>query len=124
MDDRELLVEVKGRTKSSSQSDVSQLLKDVSTFFAKQGHTIKGVLVANTWIKLPPADRKPPEHRNFPPNVIEFASQQHIALLDPRELFKAYEANQSGDLSGADFFDLLLSTDGPVKIPQGAKADI
>ena len=120
VDDRQLLVEVKGRIKSSSQSDVSQLLKDVSTFFAKQGQAIKGVLVANSWIKLPPDEREPPDHRNFPPNVIEFASEQHIALLDTRELYKAYQANQRGDLSGSDFLDILLSTDGPVKISQDA----
>ena len=124
VDDRQLLVEVKGRIKSSSQSDVSQLLKDVSTFFAKQGQAIKGVLVANSWIKLPPDEREPPDHRNFPPNVIEFASEQHIALLDTRELFRAYEANQEGLLSGADFFDLLFSTSGPVEVRKGAGADV
>ena len=116
MGDRELLVEVKGLTKSVAQRDVSQLFKDIGTYFAKEGRSIKGVLVAATWVKLHPDERELPDHASFPANVIDFTSEQNIALLDTRELLGAYEANQSGLLSGEDFFDLLVSTAGPVKI--------
>lgn len=120
---RELLVEVTGvRKKGLPHRDLSQLYKDIGNYFAKFEKPIKGVMVANVWIDTPPNEREPPNKPPFPPNVIEFAEQQHIALLCTRELFNAYCLVREGQLTAEQFFDLLESTDGVIgPLPAAAR---
>jgi hypothetical protein len=116
LDGRCILVEVKGSGKSASQKHLSQLAKDVDTYFGRLGKVIKGVLVSNAWIKLPPPDREPPNFAVFPVNVVEFAELKRLALLDTRSLLTAYGQVIEGRASAAEIFALIMDSEGVVHI--------
>ena len=113
-DGQELLLEVKGHGKSATGRDVSQVNKDVGDYFVREGKSIKGVLVANVWVHDPPEERKAPGKAPFPDDVIQFGKRHHIALLSTQELFDAFCQVAAGDLSPADVFNRLATTDGVV----------
>ena len=112
----EVLVEVTGTKRSASLRDLSQLYKDIGSFLSQEDRAVKGLLVVNVWIGVQPDKRIPPDHRPFPENVVDFATKQGIALLDTRDLYRAYEASHEGTLKAMDFFDLLMATPGVVTV--------
>jgi len=89
-DDQKVLVEVTGTGKSIAGRDLSQLIKDQGNYLAKVGHDVKGALVGNAWVGLPPGQRDTRDKPIFPDDVQKTAQNHSIALVSTLELFKAY----------------------------------
>jgi len=114
--DRQALVEVSGSKKSISQRDVSQLQKDMASYFAKYGEGIKGVFVGNSWKDMPLHLRDTDENPLFPPNVKDWATGQKITLLSTVQLLEAFCACKRGEIDAGKVFEWMMTGQGEVNI--------
>jgi hypothetical protein len=89
VDGEEVLVEVKGHTKSVLLRDVSQLIKDVGNHKAETKQDIHGLLVGNAWRLDAPSERDTKSTPVFPDNVVRTAKNHGVGLLSTTELFQA-----------------------------------
>jgi hypothetical protein len=110
------LIEVSGSKKSVSQRDVSQLQKDMASYFAEYGEPIKGIFVGNSWKDLPVRDRDTGEKALFPDNVKKWAANQKITLLSTVQLFDALSAHASGALETGTIFQWMMTGAGEIKL--------
>lgn len=76
------VVEVKGLTKSAAEKNSAQLEKWVSEEIVN-GRTAKGILVVNTWRKLPLDERIDDD---FPEQMIPYATQRNHCLITGMQL--------------------------------------
>jgi hypothetical protein len=117
-DGQHALVEVSGSRKSVSQRDVSQLQKDMASYFHEYGESIKGLFVGNSWKNSPPSDRGTDEKPFFPGNVRQWAANQKITLLSTTQLFGALCAHASGELDTKTIFCWLMAGEGEVNVTE------
>jgi len=111
-----VLVEVTGAGKSIAGRDLSQLIKDLGNYLAKVGHDVKGVLVGNAWIGLPPGQRDTPDKPIFPDDVRGTAKNHSIALVSTVELFKAYCTFLEGKVTPDQVFRRIADGSGVVTL--------
>jgi hypothetical protein len=109
------LIECKGVGKSIARSHVVQLLGYLTKFEETEGKSGKGILFGNAWKDLPPDQRQQKDTVIFPPNVIESATSNNIALLSSVEFFAGFCQFLAGMVSGEDILDKIVQTVGVVK---------
>lgn len=114
--DEKVLVEVTGTGKSIAGRDLSQLIKDQGNYLHDVGQGVKGVLVGNAWIGLPPQERGTPDKSIFPDNVQTTAENHSIALVSTPELFKAYCAFLEEKISPEQVFRRIADGSGVVTL--------
>lgn len=89
VDGEEVLVEVKGHSKSVLLRDLSQLIKDVGNHIDETKQDIHGLLVGNAWRLDDPSERNTKCKPVFPDNVVRTAKNHGVGLLSTTELFQA-----------------------------------
>jgi hypothetical protein len=90
VDGVEYLVEVKGVSKSISLTNLRQLNDYLLKYEEETKKSCKGVLFGNAWRSDPPKKRGTTEMPEFPPNVIERATQWQVALVSSTMFFSAF----------------------------------
>jgi hypothetical protein len=115
-DDRKVLVEVTGTGKSIAGRDLSQLIKDLGNYLHDVGQGVKGVLIGNAWIGLPPGQRDTPDKPIFPDDVQKTAKNHSIALVSTLELFTAYCAFLEGKVTPDQVFRRIADGSGVVTL--------
>jgi hypothetical protein len=116
LNDRKLLVEVKGHRKSASKDDVRQLDESMDQYERKFGNPIKGVLLVNAWCELPLEERDRPQTPSFPDNVVQRVLAIGMSLITGAELYRALCSFWEGTTEAADLFDRLESGSGVVRL--------
>lgn len=86
-DHEKAVVEVKGRIKSISMSDMREVLDYVNEYLIQKSENVKGVLIGNAWRLDPVDERGTPQKQIFPDNVKRAAKDRDIALISTVELF-------------------------------------
>jgi hypothetical protein len=112
--DRKGILEVKGRTKSISLSDVRQIDQWTRDALAIENWEGQGMLIANTYCGDPIGERGDP----FPSNCIEAAQRVGVCLMTSAQLFRALQAYQDGDLVLEAFWGKLFNTSGVCDLPE------
>lgn len=110
--DRKAVLEIKGRGKQIPLTDVRQL-QDWVADSVNDGWT-KGILIANAFRDQPPANRK----NVYASNALENAARDSLALVTTTQLFLALHRKQAGELDLKVFWDILMTTAGPCKLPE------
>jgi hypothetical protein len=87
---QEFLMEVKGVAKSVALTHVRQLSDYMLRYQEETGKKCKGILFGNAWRNLPPEQRRTADTQEFPPNVIERASELGISLVSSTSFFEAF----------------------------------
>ena len=104
---RDAYVEVKGKTKGFSLTDLRQLghyLEDAQL----DQRPVKGIFVGNHWRKRARAKRGDP----FPQNVIAYAAKRSIALVTTTTLFDAICAVRRGHCESRVVVERLFEAEG------------
>ena len=109
----DILVEVKGKSKSISLGDLRQLAQ-YTTDAEIDRQNVKGLLVGNHYRLMPPTKRR----RAFPINVVEFAKPRNIALLTAVDLFQLLCAYREGRIDRNSIASLIQESAGAVVFPE------
>jgi hypothetical protein len=110
----EILVEVKGNTKSISLDNVRQILDYTVHYLKDTNKEGKGVLFGNAWRLLPPDQRDTRDKPYFPDDVKRTAAKHGIALLSSKDYFAVFCRFLKGEVPGAEILKKLESTNGVV----------
>lgn len=81
------VMEVKGKEKRSSLSDINQCFRWVNEYRVQEGKKVKGIFLPNQFRRTEPLDSSKRLH--FETNEIDFAKDFNICILPTSELFKA-----------------------------------
>jgi len=112
----EYLVEVKGTGKSCALSHLRQLSDYLLKYQEHTGKNCKGILFANTWRAIPPAERGTNDKPIFPDNVVSRAEQWDVALVSSTDFFSAFlRFLNAGD--GSAVLDAIVQQKGVVAFP-------
>ncbi|MHB8104848.1 MAG: hypothetical protein ACYDG5_04835 [Dehalococcoidales bacterium] len=112
---KELLIEVKGKSKSIDKDDIGQLITDIGQHVAKTGKPINGLFIGNGWRTLPLENREKKDCPTFPTEIVDIAVTQNVGLLSTSELFKAYCACLDGRLTKESFLKTVFGSSGIIK---------
>ena len=108
---QEACVEVKGKKKAFSLTDLRQLghyLEDAEL----DRRQVKGIFVGNHYRNRKPAKRS----QAFPPNVIQYANRRSIALVATIDLFRAICQVRAGERKASEVIGLLFAGKGVVSL--------
>lgn len=81
--DIDVVMEIKGLTKSATETYATQLVKWAMTFKEKENRTPKSILVANAFREIPLAQRT---EATFPNQMLEFSINQKQCLISTTQL--------------------------------------
>jgi len=118
---KEVLVEVKGTSRSIDKDDLGQLVVDIGQHFKETGKSIKGLLIGNGWRNLPLEKREIGNARTFPKEIVKAAEDNNVGLLSSVELFNAYCAVLEGKLSKDDFLSTIFNSSGIIRFQPTTK---
>jgi hypothetical protein len=110
----EILVEVKGNTKSVSLDDVRQLVEYTLHYQRDTRKEGKGVLFGNAWRLIPPDERDTKDKPYFPDDVKRSAARFGIALVSSKAYFAAFCRFLKGEVKGGEILEKLAKADGVV----------
>lgn len=105
-----IALEVKGHLGGMSTADARQADDWTSELMIETGDSFKGVLFGNPFRGQHPEGR--PEA--WPPDVVRFAVKRKLALATTTQLFYALCRVNEGKMKPDEFFNRIVSTDGPV----------
>ncbi|MTJ15282.1 hypothetical protein FJR11_22500 [Anabaena sp. UHCC 0187] len=112
---REAILEIKGRTKSLALADVRQLDQWVrDSLFSDNPKERKGIIIANMYCNVPLEQREKP----FPDNCIKMAKDYKYCLLTTRQLHHAIFLKQQNQFKETEFWDTVFNTDGVCLLPE------
>jgi hypothetical protein len=115
-DDEKVLVEVTGTGKSIAGRGLSQLIKDQGNYLHDVGQGVKGVLIGNAWVGVPPAERGTADKAIFPDDVQQTAKKHSMALVSTLELFRAYCAFLEDKIAPEQVFRRIADSTGVVTL--------
>lgn len=110
--DEQIVLEIKGRTKTIGLADVRQLDQWVTDLAYGDDTTEptewKGLLIGNAQIDHAPTERDAP----FAPNAIAFAERRGLALLTTTDVLDALSLLQEGRFDAESWWSSATSTNG------------
>jgi hypothetical protein len=117
-DNKEAIIEVKGREKVIERKDGGQLSQNKRQYIMTQGKElkeVKAILLGNPWRLVFPIEER---NKNdlFAPQLINDAKNDEMALVTTPDLFKAYCAFLEGKVSSDDIVNQLFSGIGITKL--------
>lgn len=117
----EAVVEVKGVGKSAAEKHAAQLEKWVANAYEQTGNMPKGILVVNTWRKVPLDSRG---QDDFPPQMVPYSKGRGHCLLTGLQLFLIRADVETNADRAAHWRKALFGTKGILKKPDDWRAVI
>ena len=103
--DVDIVMEIKGLTKSATETYATQLVKWAMTFKEKENRTPKSILVANAFREMPLAQRT---EVPFPDQMLEFSNSQKQCLISTTQLLCLFiEITENPDCKDERIKELL-----------------
>ena len=103
--DVDIVMEIKGLTKSATETYATQLVKWAMTFKEKENRTPKSILVANAFREMPLAQRT---EATFPDQMLEFSNSQKQCLISTTQLLCLFiEITENPDCKDERIKELL-----------------
>ncbi len=109
-----VLVEVKGTERGILKRHLGQLHLDLGRHEDETGEQIKGILIGNAWILLPPESRGSNDNPIFHNNVRDDAVKIGISLLSTVELFEAFCKTLSDPGLKEDILNKIINGQGEI----------
>ena len=105
--DIDIVMEIKGLTKSATETYATQLVKWAMTFKEKENQTPKSILVANAFREIPLAQRT---EATFPNQMLEFSISQKQCLISTTQLLCLFiEVTEHPECKDARINELLTT---------------
>ena len=103
--DVDIVMEIKGLTKSATETYATQLVKWAMTFKEKENRTPKSILLANAFREMPLAQRT---EVPFPDQMLEFSNSQKQCLISTTQLLCLFiEITENPDCKDERIKELL-----------------
>lgn len=107
-----IVVEIKGRRKSATEGDATQLDKWVSEYFSEHHQEPKGLLVVNAYRDTPPESRT---DLPFPDQIMAYCKKRQFCLVTGLQLLNMALTAATDATKKDGLADLLFTTVGPVE---------
>lgn len=96
-DNKVYILEVKGREKSAAEADVKQLNGHVQKYIEENVERPTGILIVNSWRKLPLEERNTSENKDFPDQMLRLTNIYGYKLMTSTQLFFALCQKKMGN---------------------------
>jgi hypothetical protein len=110
---RQAILEIKGRAGTLRAQDLRELDNWVRDAIAYDDWAGKGILVANLQCDLAPKERK----NTIPANCVQLSRNYNISILSTTQIFHALAEYQGGKLNLNEFWNQILTANGPCILP-------
>jgi hypothetical protein len=107
--ERIIVAEIKGISKSAGEKNAAQLEKWVSSYFSDNGVEAKGLLIANTYREMPLEERTEP---SFPDQMLKYTKQRGHCLINTISLCNILLYCRQHPTEKDKIIDELLLTEG------------
>jgi len=107
--DIDVVIEIKGLTKSAGEGNANQLEKWVTEFFSENNKHPKPILIVNGYMNQPIFERKNPV---FPNQMLKYSISREHCLLSTYQLLKLFIEIKQHPEKSEDLINELLNTVG------------
>lgn len=105
----EIIARVVSSVGAANRSEIAQLAESVIAFWDEREIEPKGLLIAQTWSELAPAERTEPD---FSPALQEFAAKKHLCVMSTIQLLAMFKDLELNAMAGDEMRQRMLETNG------------